>query len=478
MSWVYSVLMTLYAVTIIGIIAVILSENRNPVKSLAWVTILLLLPVVGIVLYVFFGRSIKNSHKMSRRNRRKLRRYERHNSVDFRTLPLSHETKLQIKLVRSLTGGQLHQGNTVEVFTNGKDKFDALLKDLEGARSSIHIQYYIIEDDEIGRRVANVLERKVKEGVRVRMIYDHVGSFYVRSRFFKRLAAKGVEVHPFFKVSFPWLGTKINWRNHRKICIVDGRVGYIGGMNIADRYLTGGRFASWRDTHVRVSGPVVDALQYSFSVDWHFMKGEILDTDFAVSVDPVPPIGPGALSGLSMQLVASGPTSQWSNFAMAIHKSIAGARQRVFIQTPYFLPTEGLLRALQSAALAHVDVRLMIPYRSDSRMLTLASASYIAECLRAGIKVYRYKAGMLHSKMIIIDDEITTIGSTNFDFRSFDYNFEANIFVYGKEFTDAMLKVYADDIKSCERVVPARWRKRPIYNKVCESILRLLSPIL
>lgn len=460
------------------IIVVILSENRNPVKSLAWVTVLLLLPVVGLILYIFFGRNIKNKRMISRRNRRKLRRGEKNTHVNPRDIGLSPEATAQVNLGRSLSGAQLYADNTVEVFTDGRSKFDSLLEDIAQAKQSINLEYYIFSDDSTGRRVADALIVKAREGVAVRVIYDHVGSFSARSRFFKDLRKNGVEAYPFFKVSVPWLGTRVNWRNHRKICVIDGAVGYLGGMNIATRYIDGGKFHHWRDTHVRVTGPIVQALQYSFAVDWNFMGRGLIDLDEQQAKNTVFRTGDDAIRNVGMQLLTSGPMSQWSNIALAFHKAIANARRRVFIQTPYFLPDEALLKALQTAALAHVDVRIIIPRHGDSWMLTRASASYISECLKAGIKIYLYKKGMLHSKLMIVDDEIVTIGSTNFDFRSFDYNFESNLFFYSRDMAAEMLGIFKTDLADSERIQPARWRRRPFWNKTAESILRLLSPVL
>lgn len=477
-NWLYSILALIAVGSTVVIIFVILSENRNPVKSLAWVTVLLLLPVAGLILYIFFGRSIKNTRMISRRTRRKLRRGERRNNVDPRNFSLGSQAVQQINLARSLTGAQFYPSNTVEVFTSGQAKFDSLEADLRSAESSINIQYYIFEDDNLGHRIADILIEKAQQGVTVRLMYDHVGSFSVRSRFFRYLRERGVQAYPFFRVTFPQLATRVNWRNHRKICIIDQRIGYLGGMNVADRYLDGGaKFDCWRDTHVRITGPAVAALQYSFAVDWNFMCGEIIE-DAAMLPRVSGGERPNAVPRVGAQLLTSGPTSQWANIALAFHKAISTARRRVFIQTPYFLPTEALLKALQSAALSHVDVRLMVPVHSDSSMLTLASASYITECLRAGIKIYLYNGGMMHSKMMIVDDEIVTIGSTNFDFRSFECNFESNLFFYSKELNAAMLEVYRNDLTKCTRVHAAEWRRRPFSKRLAESVLRLLSPVL
>lgn len=414
---------------------------------------------------------------ISRKIRRRLRRSENKSNYTAAHLHLSQRSTQQITLGKSLTGAQFHGENTVEVFTSGKEKFDALERDLLEAKESINLQYYIFAGDDTGNKIANVLKEKARSGVKVRVIYDHVGSFSVRSRFFKDMQAAGVLAYPFFKVTFPQLATRVNWRNHRKLCIIDNKIGYIGGMNIADRYIDGGNFDVWRDTHLRITGPAVDALNYSFAVDWNFTTGELIELSSNHS-DHERNAHSSAVKGVGAQVLTNGPTSQWHAVEMAFHKAILNAQRRVYIQTPYFLPTEGLLNALQTAALAHVDVRIMIPEASDSKMLTYASASYIKECLRSNIKVYMYKAGMLHAKMLIVDDEMVSIGSTNFDFRSFEYNFEANIFCYSKEFNARMLEVFKNDLKDCERVNAYQWNKRSLWRKACESFLRLLSPVL
>ncbi len=470
LGWAYTTIMILYGLTTIGIILVVVSENRNPLKSLAWVTVLLLLPVVGIILYIFFGRNIKNTRMISRRNRRKLKNRQRIPAIDVRSLNISQSARQQILLGRSLTGAHYFDNNKVEIYTDGRSKFNALLHDLRNARKSINLQYYIFDDDATGRMVRDILIERARAGVAVRVVYDHVGSFSTRSRFFKEMRREGIMAYPFFKVTFPQFGTRINWRNHRKIVIIDGHIGYIGGMNIADRYITGGKFPRWRDTHLRITGPAVAGLQFSVAIDWNFMGQPLIEDQ--VSLNP-PPDG-----NVGMQIITAGPTSQWRNIALAFHKAIATATWRVYIQTPYFLPTEALLKTLQTASLSHVDVRLMIPRNSDSHMLTLASASYIDECLKAGIKIYFYEAGMLHSKMIVIDDEISTVGSTNFDFRSFEHNFEINAFMYSTELNARLAAVFTNDQKQSTRILPAEWRRRPWYRKLAESVIRLLSPIL
>ncbi len=480
-SWIFWTFCAVYGVTVLGLAGVIVSENRNPLKSLAWVTVLLTFPIGGLILYIFFGRSIKNTRMISRRKERALRRMELEqqppeppDEVEEPQLSLAN---IQVAMMADKLGGsRLMLGSHAEVLTSGIEKFRRLKADIAGARKCISLQYYIFEDDVIGAELAEMLIEKAREGVAVRVIYDDIGSIRTSRRFFRRMAEAGIEIHPFFRVAFPPFATRINWRNHRKIVAIDGEIGYIGGMNIADRYIDGGRaFHSWRDTHLRITGPAVAALRRSFAVDWSFMGQPLV-------LDPLPATPVTAAEGAipaAMQLVTSGPTDQWSNIELILLKAIGGARKRVWIQTPYFLPPEGMLRALQTAALARLDVRVMIPLHSDSRILTFASRSYIKECLRAGMKFYFFTAGMLHAKTVIVDDDFASVGSANIDFRSFEHNFECTMLLYGPEANSRLRRAFSDDMRSsCERIRLKNWLRRPLSHKAAESIMRLLSPIL
>jgi len=472
-SWFYWVVWVAYACTIVGVVGVIVSENRSPVKSLAWITVLLLLPAVGLLLYIFLGRSIKNTSRTTRRLKRRLKRREAVRRLDVNRLDYDRQSMQQVRLAHSLTGAMFYTGNDARYFDSGRDKFRALLQDIAGARTFIHLQYYIFSDDNIGTQVADALIERARHGVKVRVIYDHVGSYGVRKRFFRRMQQAGVEVYPFFKVLFPPFGTRINWRNHRKLVVIDGRVGYIGGMNIADRYITGGKFARWQDLHLRVTGPVVSAINFAFCFDWNSM-GHPMPEETILADDA----GQEPSGDMGMQVVTGGPTSQWSNISLVMHRAIASARKRVYLMTPYFLPNESLLRALQTSSLAKVDVRIIIPRRSDSDMLRWASASYYKECMMAGVKIYRYNPGMMHSKALLVDDELVTVGSTNFDFRSFEHNFESNIFIYSRRFNEVMLKHFETTMRDSTRLTPHEWNTRPMREKALESVMRLLAPIL
>ena len=464
-----------YAILILCVIGIVISENRNPLKALGWVTALLLFPVGGIILYFVFGRSIRNVRMISRRNRRKLLKHEGTQPLPKLDRELSPENRQRIRLAYSIGGANLYTGNDIRIFTDGRSFFDELFDDLKKAREYINLQFYIIASDPLGRQLRDILIERARAGVKVRVIYDYIGSFDARRRdFFQRMKENGVEVHSFFRLSFPSHVNRLNWRNHRKVVVIDGRIGYIGGMNVAERYMGSFDGGKWRDTAARIAGPCVGALQYHFAVDWKFMGHDLLcDPVAGWSKDD------GAeVSDATLQVLASGPNDRWGNMTLLFYKAISTARRRVWLQTPYFLPSDGLMKALESAALAGVDVRVMMPRRSDSRILTYASHSYVEECLLAGVKVYLYDAGMLHAKVLIVDNDFSTLGSTNFDFRSLEHNFEENLVMYSNEANRILAQGFEEDSKDCSKLKIAEWNRRDRRRKVQESIYRLLSPIL
>ncbi|MDE6297214.1 MAG: cardiolipin synthase [Muribaculaceae bacterium] len=471
-AWVTLIILIAYSVTIISLVVVVLSENRNPIRSIAWVMALIFLPVVGLIFYLFFGRSLKGQHIISKRNKRKLMNRIQLQNVNLSEQPLTSEEKTLIKLARNICAANYTTNNEIKIFTIGKDKFESLKRDLRRAKESIYLQYYIFSDDLLGKEIADILIGKAAEGLTVRVIYDHVGSFSARNRFFKRMEESGVETHPFFKVTFPQFASRINWRNHRKIVVIDNEIGYIGGMNIADRYEKGpAEGKAWRDTHFRLRGDIVNSLAYSFLIDWYFR-------DTGATINYPKPRQCELRNHVGMQLITSGPMSRYNNIALCFQKAISMATKSIYIQTPYFLPTDGLLHALEAAALSNIDVRIMIPRRSDSKMLQYASFSYITQCLKAGIKVYLYEPGMLHAKAMIVDENLVTAGSTNFDFRSFENNFESNLLIYDYETNRVMRDIFFEDLKSCTKLKYGTWRGRPKLQRTLESIVRLVSPIL
>lgn len=464
--------MIIYFVIVISCVVVVVSENKNPIRALSWTLALLFLPIVGVVFYLFFGRSLKGHAMVSRKVRRKLLERSRPKQHSFENDRLTVDQIRMIKLAHNLCHAHLDCGNSVEIFTDGHTKFERLKEDIRNARSFIFIQYYIYSDDRLGNEITDLLAEKVRQGVMVKVLYDHVGSFSTRNRFFARMRRLGIDSHPFFRVTFRKLANRINWRNHRKIVVIDGRIGYIGGMNIADRYVDiapGGRI--WRDTHLRLEGPVIESLMYSFAIDWNFLRPD-------ADVQPITVMEYERAGDVDMQLVTSGPVDKWNNLVLCFQQAIASARKRIYIQTPYFLPTDALLKALQGAALSGVDVRVMLPEKTDSVLLGYGSRSYIDDCLKSGVKVYLFTPGMLHAKTMVIDDDFVTTGSVNFDFRSFENNFEANLLIYSESVNRQMRDIFFHDLSACRKLTLSNWRVRPLTQRIVESLVRLFAPIL
>ncbi len=471
-SWLAILVTALYVTMVVTAVIVVLRENRNPIRALSWVIALVFLPGVGLIFYLFFGRSLRGMHMISRHNKRKIMHDNSPDRIDLNDLNITEEQKNIIKLSYNLSRSPFTVNNEIDIYTDGASKFESLKQDLLNAKKSILLQYYIFLDDIIGNEIADILISKAKQGVMVKVIYDHIGSFSARNRFFDKMKQHGVETHPFFRVNFPHFANRINWRNHRKIVVIDGNIGYIGGMNIADRYVNGlPNGEEWRDTHFRVRGDIVESLIYSFAIDWNFLKKDPYIPEVKTERSEI-----CNLTGV--QLVTGGPTERWNNLTLCFLRAISSARRKILIQTPYFLPTDGLLNALEAAALAKIDVRIMMPRNTDSRLLHYASFSYITQCLKAGIKVYLYEPGMLHAKAMIIDDNFVTAGSTNFDFRSFENNFECNLLIYDTEINRKMRAIFFNDLKRCKKLTLEQWKKRPLPQRFLESLLRLVSPIL
>ncbi len=470
--WINIALFIIYCVVVISSVVVVISENKNPIRALSWTLALLFLPVIGVVFYLFFGRSLKGKAMVSKKVRRKLLEKSRPKQHSFDNAGLNPDQIKKVKLAHNLCHAHLDRNNSVEVFTDGKSKFKRMMEDIREAKDFIFIQYYIYNDDRLGNEILDLLAEKVRQGVRVKLLYDHVGSFSTSNRFFKRMRSLGIDSHPFFRVTFRKLANRINWRNHRKIAIIDGKIGYIGGMNVADRYVEKSKDGRiWRDTHLRVEGTVIESMMYSFAIDWNFLRPD-------ADVHPLAVLKCEPKGDVDMQLVTSGPIDRWNNLVLCFQQAIASAAKRIYIQTPYFLPTDALLKALQGAALSGVDVRIMIPEKTDSILLGYGSRSYVDDCLKAGVKVYQYLPGMLHAKTMIIDDDFVTTGSVNFDFRSFENNFEANLLIYSESFNRKMRDIFFDDVKESRKLTISQWKKRSRWERIIEPLVRLFSPIL
>jgi cardiolipin synthase len=479
-----AVFIALYSVTALGVALVVIAENRNPLKSIAWILVLILTPGVGLLAYFLFGQDNRKQRIISRRTYRRITRemaFPQSNleMKALHTLPPSLPRSSEatgadlIKLLQKTADTPPLQASDIRIFSSGHDKFDVFLADISQAKHHIHLEYYIFDDDYIGQLVREALIRKAKEGVAVRVLYDGVGSWSADRRFFREMQAAGIRVYAFLHVTVPLFYSKVNYRNHRKIAVIDGRIGYVGGMNIADRYRTGLAWGIWRDTHLRFTGEAVRALQFAFAVDWYVASKEQLS-----DLSGETPYRATAEAGNAVQIATGGPTGHWRILLQATIRLITSSRHYVYIQTPYFLPTESLNQALQIASLSGVDVRLMLPQRSDTLSAHLAGRSYLDDLVRAGVKIYFYEKGFLHAKVIVSDDKVSCVGSANMDFRSFEHNFEINAYIYGEEFALRMRQLFEDDMQSCRHPSAQEWFRRPRKYRIVESFFRLFSPLM
>ena len=364
--------------------------------------------------------------------------------------------------------------NEVSIFTDGYEFVSTLLYNIGQAQDHIHLDTYIIEDDPLGNLVADVLIDKARQGVEVRLLYDDVGCWRVKDRFFNRMKAAGIQVYAFMPVRFPAFTGKVNYRNHRKLCVIDGKVGFIGGMNIALRYVKGTARQTWRDTHLCIRGGAVYAIQRAFLVDWYFVSRTLV-TDRRY----YPPVDKTIDNNCLTQIVTSSPVSPWPDIMQGYVRVLLQAHRYVYMESPYFLPTEPVLFAMRTAALAGVDVRLIVPRHGDAKLVEWASRSYLMEVIEAGVKVYLYEPGFNHSKILVSDDNLSSCGSTNIDFRSFENNFEANAFFFNEGMALRLKKVFLTDQAQSTLVDDVSYFiKRPFLQRLLESLVRLLSPLL
>lgn len=460
-----------YLAVILFTIVIVLLDNRNPVKTMAWILVLVFLPVVGLAFYFFFGRNTRKERLISKKgfsrlSKRPMAEYQAQEALgDFtgrnQLIPFFHRVSNALPF----------EGNDVQVFTDGYSMYQELFRRIAKAKHHIHLEFYIFEDDAVGRLLRDLLIDKAREGVSVRLLYDDVGCWDVNPMFYDEMLCEGIEVRSFLKVRFPQFTSKVNYRNHRKLAIIDGKVGFIGGMNIALRYLKGVPWGVWRDTHICLKGKAVYGIQTAFLTDWFAVDRTLLTSaQYFPKMDTV---------GTSVaQIVTSDPVGEWHDIMLGLVKAISCAQRYIYVETPYFLPTEQVMAAFQTAALSGVDVRLMIPKKADAFITHKGTMSYLDELMKSGVKVYFYRAGFLHSKLWVADDEWASVGSTNLDFRSFEHNFEANAFFYDEKTVCTMKEIFLEDMKKCMTLSQKIWDKRSFKNKIVESVVRLLAPLL
>ena len=469
--WIY--LLLFVAIMIPAIIRVLL-DNRQPAKTMAWILVLAFMPFVGIIFYIFFGQNTRKERHISDRSMDQLTKRSMLEFVEQENLHLPANNKPLMNLFTNQNWAFPFKDNRVDIFTDGYEFICSLLYNIGKAQHHIHLDTYIFEDDALGYLVADALIDKAEQGVEIRVIYDDVGCWKVKDAFFERMRDTGIDVHAFMPVRFPAFTSKVNYRNHRKLCVIDGKVGFIGGMNIAKRYVKGTGKQPWRDTHLRIQGGGVYALQRAFLIDWYFVDRTLITNRVYY-----PPVDIHINNSCLVQVVTSSPIAPWPDIMQGYVRILLQAQKYVYMESPYFLPTEPVLFAMRTAALAGVDIRLMIPRKADAKLVEWASRSYVMEAIEAGVKVYLYMGGFNHSKLLVSDDNLCTVGSTNIDFRSFENNFEANAFFYDEEMAQRIKAIYLKDESQSILVDDVSYFvKRPFMKRLFESIVRLLSPLL
>lgn len=468
-------------INIILAFLLIIFERKNPTSTLLWIMVLTFIPVLGFVLYLFIGQDLSRQKifkvkkeednyfkNLAKQQKRKI------NSGDFEFKNFrayKYEDLIKMQLMNSES--YYTDDNSVELIFSGEKKFKSLIDSINQAKEYVHIQYYIFKNDGIGSQVIEALKNKAKEGVPVRLLLDGMGGRKIRSKTRREIEDAGVKLAVFFPPFLPWVNIRINYRNHRKICIIDGREAYMGGFNIGDEYIgKSKKFGNWRDTHIKISGSAISSLQWRFFLDWRFAAKEEIKASRSYLHQKKEE------KDVGMQIVSSGPDSKWPSIKDGYMKMISDASDKLYIETPYFIPDESIFEALRIACLSGVDVRVMIPNKPDHPFVYWASMSYIGELLQAGAKVYTYENGFLHSKVVIADKFLSSVGTANLDIRSFRLNFEVNAFIYDKDTNSKLTERFLDDLDICKEITLEEYEKRSAYIKLKESVSRLLSPML
>lgn len=471
----WTILSFTYTAFVVVVVLSVIADRREPVKTLAWIMLITLFPIGGVILFFMFGRNHRKGRIFMQKELFDNELIGKICGDQLRELPkcddLADPDKSLIRLMLNNSHAALTLHNRVEILNNGENCFPRMFGDMARAKSFIHIEFFGIESGKLFEQMFEVLKERAANGVEVRVIYDSVGGRVLWSKDIKRMREAGIEVRSFMPVFFTRFSSLANYRNHRKIVVVDGEVGYTGGMNIADRYVDGVRGGIWRDTHIRIEGEAVAMLQTVFVADWAFVTdGITLDQPQyfpSTSVENVCP----------MQIATSGPDSPYASIKHSYFAAIGQARRYIYISTPYLMPDNAILTALQIAALSGVDVRIMIPIKGDNVIVAWAGYSYIDALMEAGVKVYLYRKGFNHSKFIAIDDELCTIGSANLDYRSFNDDFEVQALIYDNSVTCSLRDDFLKDLEDSEQMTPEKWQNRSHLSKLMEPLARLLAPL-
>lgn len=477
-GWLVGVFSVLFSLSIFFIAIVIFLENRHPTKTLTWLIVLGVFPVVGFIFYLMFGQNHRKNKTFTKKaieDEEAFEKIEGNRQMDEEKLEkMGGHQQLLFRLAHRLGNNPISFASETKVLTDGKETFAHIKQALKLAQNHIHLVYYIVRDDGLGQEIKDILMDKARNGVKVRFLYDAVGSWKLSKKYIKELRDAGVEMVPFSPVKLPFLTHTINYRNHRKIVVIDGHVAFVGGLNIGDEYLGKNRyFGYWRDTHLYVRGEAVRTLQLIFLRDWNYVTNEKL-----LKQEYLSPVLVHRKDDGGVQMIASGPDTRWEVIKKLFFSMITSAKKSIWIASPYFIPDDDILSALKIAALSGIDVRILVPNRPDKKIVFYASRSYFPELLEAGVKVYEYNRGFMHSKLIIVDNEIASIGTANMDMRSFHLNFEVNAFLYRTKSVTTLVSDYIFDLEHSRQIDYELFKKRPIFHRVIESTSRLLSPLL
>ncbi|MCL2618419.1 MAG: cardiolipin synthase [Defluviitaleaceae bacterium] len=476
-------------VNIVFAALVVFAGRRNPGVTWAWLFVMLMLPYLGIVLYMLLGFDGRRHAIFAAKRLRDAEVMSAYYSRDTAGHDLLNE---QMDVLKRLGAAEAHgvlnsgdmvymnmvsgraaysEGNEIRLFSDGGSKFDSMLADVAAARHSVFVQYYIVRNDALTRRVVEALADRAREGVRVCVLLDGMGCFFTPASVFAPLERSGGFVATFMP---PGLGG-LNYRNHRKITVIDGRVGYVGGLNIGEEYLgKARRFGFWRDAHLRLRGDAVHHLTARFVMDWNF-AGKHAPIPVCADLFPANNVQPG---GSALQILCSGPDTEWPSIHYAYLKMINGARNQILIQSPYFVPDDSVFEALRLAALSGIDVRIMIPGNPDHPFVYWAALSYLGDLLDAGVRAYRYERGFLHSKAVVVDEAVASIGTANLDVRSFRLNFEVNAIIYDRKVAQSIAAQFHADVPDCTEFTKQWYAARPRTTRLREAVSRLISPIL
>jgi cardiolipin synthase len=464
---IWTLLTIVYQFLVVLTLVVLIFERREPVVTMAWIMVIAMFPVGGMILYVVLGRN----HRRRRRFMGQKLWGEEPCVESVEGAPLTLSNSRQVQLVCNNSRSPLTLHNRVDVLHNGEECFPRMFGDMARAEHSLHVEFFGIESGALFEQMFEVLSERAAAGVEVRVIYDSIGGRLLRRRDLRRLRCAGVDVRcfmPIFSARFVGL---LNYRNHRKIVVIDGRVAYTGGMNIADRYLYGVRGGILRDVHLRIEGEAVAKLQRVFTADWAF----VTDGVEIVGERYFPPTAIGDLC--PMQIATSGPDSPYAAIRDALFAAISKAERYIYISTPYLLPDAAITTALTVAAQSGVEVRILIPVRGDNIAVAWAGYSYVEEFLRAGIRIYLYRRGFVHSKFVVTDDEFCSIGTTNLDYRSFNDDFEVQTFIYDHTHACSLRERFLLDLEDAEEITLDSWATRSRLSKVMEPLARLFAPI-